>query len=74
MFRKMGYYFKQPPEDHPDESQFNTVQQILDWLLGDDDLDVPAECFDWGDVNDKLTDEQLDQIKQLLRDTLDAES
>ena len=73
MFFKMGFYFKQPIHDHdPDEQAFKLVQKILDML--DDDQEVTAEAFDWGDVDDKLTDEQIDQIKQQLRDALDSES
>lgn len=82
MFHTMGFYFKQPNNTHDADDQNNpiskaqhdTASAILDWLLGDDDLDVPAECFDWGDINNKLTEQQLDQIMQQLRDTLDAES
>jgi hypothetical protein len=69
----MGFYFKQPIDDDADhERAFKLVQQILDML--DDDQEVTAETFDWGDINNKLTDEQIDQIKQQLRDALDAES
>ena len=75
MFFKMGFYFKQPIDDHdPDEQTFKLVQLIMDMLHGDDDSVVTAEAFDWGDTDDKLTDAQLDQIKQHLRDTLDSES
>ena len=77
---KMGFYFKQPT-DHADDAndtiskaQHDVASAILDWLLGDDERDVPAECFDWGDISDKLTCEQIEQIKQHLRDTLDSES
>ena len=80
MFFKMGFYFKQPIRDADDandtisNTQHDVASAILDWLLHDDEHDVPAECFDWGDINDKLTDEQIEQIKQQLRDTLDSES
>lgn len=80
MFFKMGFYFKQPT-DHADDddkpiskAQHDVASAILDWLLGADDSIVTADAFDWGDIDDKLTDAQLDQIKQHLRDTLDSES
>ena len=73
MFFKMGFYFKQPNNTHDDHKRsFELVQKLLDML--DLDADVTADQFDWGDTTDTLTDEQLDQIVQQLRDTLDAES
>lgn len=75
MFFQMGFYFKQPPDNDDDsELMFNMVQMIMGVLDADDDLTVAAETFDWGDINNKLTSTQLDQIKQHLRDSLDAES
>ena len=72
MFRTMGFYFKQPHNTLDDEQSFDLMQQLLNMLHAD--TNVPADQFDWGDIDHKLTDEQLDQIMQQLRDTLDAES
>jgi predicted HD phosphohydrolase len=79
MFFQMGFYFKQPTAaayaDKPiSKAQHDVASDILDWLLGTDDSIVTAEAFDWGDIDDKLTSTQLNQIKQHLRDSLDAQS